>query len=112
MHPREPIFPVHRHRVMKIRENEKTEHCQHFQRQKFGSKRRRTLHAMPKMQRLAKINSHQSLFGSLVTLYNEHVSVPNRKTVKTLLVTLPADIIHISLRFTLNYITIYMTCQY
>ena len=41
MHPREPIFPVHRHRVMKIRENEKTEHCQHFQRQKFGSKRRK-----------------------------------------------------------------------
>ena len=56
MHPREPIFPVHRHRVTKIRENEKTEHCQHFQRQKFGSKRRKD----------CEISDHQSLVGSLI----------------------------------------------
>ena len=59
MHPRGPIFlstPVYR--VMKIQENEKTEHCQHFQRQKFGSKRRKD----------CKISDHQSLVGSLFRL--------------------------------------------
>jgi len=56
MRPREPIFSAHRHRVMKIQENEKTEHCQHFQRQKFGSKRRKD----------CKISDHQSLVGSLI----------------------------------------------
>ena len=62
MHPREPIFPVHRHRVMKIRENEKTEHCQHFQRQKFGSKRRKD----------CKISDHQSLVETLIPLIKEN----------------------------------------
>ena len=63
MHPREPIFPTHRHRVTKIRENEKTEHCQHFQRQKFGSKRRKDF----------KISDHQSLLGNLCPLKRERV---------------------------------------
>ena len=42
---------------------------------------------------------------------NKMFLVPNRKTVKTLLVTLPADTIHISLN-TLNYIIISTTCQF
>ena len=74
---------------MKIRENEKTEHCQHFQRQKFGSKHRKD------RQKSTFINL---LSGPSSLHINVSGLVPNHKTVKTLLVTLPADIIHISLK--------------
>ena len=40
------------------------------------------------------------------------VLVPNCKTVKTLLVTLPADTITFPLKFTINYITTFSICQY
>ena len=59
-------------------------------------------------QKLALINL---LLEASSHRINKMFLVPNRKTVKTLLVTLPADTIHISLN-TLNYIIISTTCQF
>ena len=60
-----------------------------FQRQKFGSKHRKD------WQKSTFINLLSETFSLHI---NASGLAPNHKTVKTLLVTLPADIIHISLK--------------